>query len=74
MKKFIYILFALIITIVPALAVENLDFKSMFISDNAKVITESDYEQINNIIDELQKKTTAEHPCRDNQLKMQRSK
>ena len=42
MKKFIYILFALIITIVPALAVENLDFKSMFISDNAKVITESD--------------------------------
>lgn len=60
MKKFIYILFALIITIVPALAVENLDFKSMFISDNAKVITESDYEQINNIIDELQKKTTAD--------------
>ncbi len=60
MKRLFYILMLMILTIIPVSALENLDFKAKFISDNAKVITESDYEQINNIIDELQKKTTAD--------------
>lgn len=60
MRK-IFLLFTLaVLSIMPVFALENLNFRSGYISDNAKLITSEDYEQITNIIKELQEKTTAD--------------
>lgn len=44
----------------PAIALERLDFKYGYISDNARIIDNESYEKINNVIEELKEKTTAE--------------
>lgn len=60
MKK-IFLLFTLfVISIMPVFSLESMNFRSGYISDNAKIITPEDYEQITNIIKELQEKTTAD--------------
>ncbi len=60
MKKLVLGIAVLIFSILPAMSLENLNFKYGYISDNAKVITQDDYAGITAIIKELQEKTTAE--------------
>lgn|SRR5574344_1740510 len=62
MKKVILGLFLLIFTLIclPVQALEDLNFQSGFISDNAKVINQQDYEAMNKFLWELHNKTTAD--------------
>lgn len=63
MKKFILTCIVAILnicSIMPALALENLNFKAGYISDNADLLMENDYSAVTSIIKELQEKTSAE--------------
>lgn len=49
-----------VLTFFPAFSIEDLDFSSGFVSDNAKIIDLVDYVKIEDIISQLQLETTAE--------------
>jgi len=59
MKK-IFVTLLILVFSTAVLALENLNFKGGYISDNANIITRNDYSAIESIIRELKSETTAE--------------
>ena len=59
LMKFLSIIFIFVLTIVPAKALENLNFNG-FIADNAQVISEQKEKELNSILLDLQNKTKAD--------------
>lgn len=60
MKKFFLTFTLLLLTILPVFALEELNFKFLYISDNAKIIDSESFTKITSIIQELKDKTSAE--------------